>query len=232
MKAMIFSDLITSKNSFPTLLGMTLLIAVFIAIPTESLYGSIGACAAMIPFMYLFSISAYDEQNGWERYRLTLPITRRQVAYGRYASLLIVCACSFVLAVLVGCAIGLVADMLPGDVASSGLRLSSSGVAEVVGTALLTQVIILLVAALTMPFILRYGMTKGTRIAPVLLIFVITGAIVFASNTPFVGDLEVFISAMGMQGIVILLIAALGAVLVLYFISSFIAARLYEQREL
>lgn len=232
MKAMIFSDLITSKNSFPTLLGMTLLIAVFIAIPTESLYGSIGACAAMIPFMYLFSISAYDEQNGWERYRPTLPITRRQVALGRYASLLIVCACSLVLAVLMGCAIGLVADMLPADAVPSGLRLSNSGVAEVVGTALLTQVVILLVAALTMPFILRYGMTKGTRIAPVLLIFVITGIIVFVSNTPLVEDLEGFINVMGMQGIVIVLIVALAVVLALYVVSSFIAARLYERREL
>lgn len=42
MKAMIFSDLITSKNSILTLLGVTVLIAIFIAIPTGTLYGAIA----------------------------------------------------------------------------------------------------------------------------------------------------------------------------------------------
>lgn len=143
MKAMIFSDLITSKNSILTLLGVTVLIAIFIAIPTGTLYGSIGACAAMIPFMYLFSISAYDEMNGWERFRLTLPISRRQVAYGRYASMLIVCACSLVIAIVLGLLIGLVVDALPEGIVPEGLRLSNAGVGEVIGAALLTQVVIL-----------------------------------------------------------------------------------------
>lgn len=173
MKAMIFSDLITSKNSILTLLGVTVLIAIFIAIPTGTLYGAIGACAAMIPFMYLFSISAYDEMNGWERFRLTLPISRRQVAYGRYASMLIVCVCSLVIAIALGLLIGLVVDALPGGIVPEGLRLSNAGVGEVIGAALLTQVVILLVATLTLPFILRYGMTKATRIAPMVLIFAI-----------------------------------------------------------
>ena len=197
MKAMIFSDLITSKNSILTLLGVTVLIAIFIAIPTGTLYGAIGACAAMIPFMYLFSISAYDEMNGWERFRLTLPISRRQVAYGRYASMLIVCVCSLVIAIALGLLIGLVVDALPGGIVPEGLRLSNAGVGEVIGVALLTQVVILLVATLTLPFILRYGMTKATRIAPMVLIFAISGLAVLLGNTPIVGELEVFLGGMG-----------------------------------
>lgn len=124
MKAMVFSDLITSKNSFLTLLGVTVLIAIFIAIPTETLYGSIGACAAMIPFMYLFSISAYDEQNGWERYRLTLPISRRQVAYGRYTSMFIVCVVSLVMAVALGIVMGpwSTCSLQASSLTSSGFR--------------------------------------------------------------------------------------------------------------
>ena len=205
MKAMIFSDLITSKNSILTLLGVTVLIAIFIAIPTGTLYGAIGACAAMIPFMYLFSISAYDEMNGWERFRLTLPISRRQVAYGRYASMLIVCVCSLVIAIALGLLIGL--------------------------AALLTQVVILLVATLTLPFILRYGMTKATRIAPMVLIFAISGLAVLLGNTPIVGELEVFLGGMGQLQMVLLGAGIVVVVLALYAASALVAARFYEHRE-
>lgn len=232
MKAMIFSDLITSKNSALSLLGLTALIAVFISIPTGTLYGAIGACAAMIPFMYLFSISAYDEQNGWERYRLTLPISRRQVAYGRYASLLVVCACSLVIAVALGFVLGLVADALPADIAPEGVRLSNAGVAEVIGTALLTQVVILLVAMLTLPFILRYGMTKATRLAPMVLIFAICGVFILVGNTPIAENAEAFIAGLGSFQVGVLVAGAVAVVLVLYGLSAYAAARLYEHREL
>lgn len=232
MKAMIFSDLITSKNSLSMLLGTTVLIAIFIAIPTGTLYGSIGACAAMIPFMYLFSISAYDEQRGWERYRLTLPISRRQVAYGRYASMLIVCACSLVIAIALGLLIGVVADVLPADIVPENLRLSNASVAEVVSVALLTQMVILLVVTLTLPFILRYGMTKATRIAPMVLIFAICGLVVLLGNTPAIGGLEAFMSGAGQIQIAAVVVCAALVVLALYVVSALVAARLYERREL
>lgn len=232
MKAMIFSDLITSKNSALTLLGVTVLIAIFIALPTGTLYGSIGACAAMVPFMYLFSISAYDEQNGWERYRLTLPISRRQVAYGRYASMLIVCACSLVLAVVLGLLLGAIADRLPAGVVDPGMRLSNAGVGEVAGTALLTQAVILLTATIALPLILRYGMTKGARIVPMVLIFAFSGLAILISNTPIADTFETFMSGLDGFQIGMLIIAAFTVVLVLYGISTLIAARLYEHREL
>ncbi len=232
MRAMIFSDLITSKNSALALLGTTMLIAIFIAIPTGTLYGAIGACAAMVPFMYLFSISAYDEQNGWERYRLTLPISRRQVAYGRYASMLVVCVCSLVLAIVLGLAIGLVCDMLPAETVPEGVRLSNAGVGEVVGTALLTQTVILFVATLVLPFILRYGMTKATRIAPMLLIFVFAGVCVLAGNTPVGAQIESFVAGLGAGEMAALVVGVIAVVLALYLLSSLVAARLYEHREL
>lgn len=232
MKAMVLSDLITFRSSALALLGVTLLVAVFIAIPTGTLYGAIGACAAMVPFIYLFSISAYDEQHGWERYRLTLPISRRQVAYGRYASTLVVCACSLVVAVALGLAVGLVADALPESIVPEGLRLSNAGAGEIIGTALLTQTVILLVITLTLPLILRNGMTKSMRIAPMVLIFVISGGVVLLSNLPIVDQIEAFVSGLGSFGMGALVAAIAVAVLVLYGLSSLIAARFYEHREL
>ena len=66
MKAMIFSDLITSKNSIITLLGVTVLIAIFIAIPTGTLYGSIGAVIVVLIWLNLsaFTLILGAEMNG------------------------------------------------------------------------------------------------------------------------------------------------------------------------
>lgn len=83
MKAMIFSDLITSKNAFVQLLLISIVICGFLAWGTgEVIVGTGWQWATMAPLMYLFSIFAYDEMNGWERFRMTLPLTKHQVAYG------------------------------------------------------------------------------------------------------------------------------------------------------
>ena len=75
MKAMIFSDLITSKNAFVQLLLISIVICGFLAWGTGEVIVGTAAMATMAPLMYLFSIFAYDEMNGWERFRMTLPLT-------------------------------------------------------------------------------------------------------------------------------------------------------------
>lgn len=101
MKAMIFSDLITSKNVAVQLLLVSVVICGFLAWGTNETIVGTAAMATMTPMMYLFSIFAYDEMNGWERFRLTLPITKRQVAYGRYISMLIIAVISLLAAWIV-----------------------------------------------------------------------------------------------------------------------------------
>lgn len=101
MKAMIFSDLITSKNAFVQLLLISIVICGFLAWGTGEVIVGTAAMATMAPLMYLFSIFAYDEMNGWERFRMTLPLTKHQVAYGRYMSMLIVSVVSMLAAWLI-----------------------------------------------------------------------------------------------------------------------------------
>lgn len=86
MKAMIVSDFAVLRSALLQLLGICLVIALFMGYVMGAV-GTAAAIAAMIPFTGLFSLAAYDEQNNWERFRLTLPLTRRQVVFGRYASI-------------------------------------------------------------------------------------------------------------------------------------------------
>lgn len=86
MKAMIVSDFAVLRSVLLQLLGICLVIALFMGYVMGAV-GTAAAIAAMVPFTGLFSLAAYDEQNNWERFRLTLPLTRRQVVFGRYASI-------------------------------------------------------------------------------------------------------------------------------------------------
>lgn len=103
---------------------------------------------------------------------------------------------------------------------------------EIVSAALLTQMVILLVATLTLPFILRFGMTKATRIAPMVLIFAISGAAVLISNTPLIDGMEAFFNGMGQLQAVAAWTCVVLVILALYVASALIAGRLYEHREL
>ncbi len=90
MKAMIVSDFAVLRSALLQLVGICVVIALFMGYAMGTLVGGAAAIAAMPPFMLLFSLAATDEQNGWERFRLTLPLTRRQVVFGRYASLALI----------------------------------------------------------------------------------------------------------------------------------------------
>lgn len=229
MKAMIFSDLITCKNSFFALFGITVFVGVFISIATETLVTGVAAIAAMVPFMYLFSISAYDEQNGWERFRLTLPISRKQVAYGRYASTFIVMICSFMLACIVGLLMGAICSALSGLYIPEGLTLATFGFDSIFCIALATQLIMLVACIFTLPLIMRFGMTKGSRIVPVVIVLALSFGIAFTGN----GDGLTFIGDVFANGNTVLILACITACLIaLYIASALISAKLYEKREL
>ncbi len=231
MRTMLLADLVTSRNMALQQLGVAAIVGVFVAVFVEQLVTTVACIAAMVPFMYLFTMSAYDEQNGWERFRLTLPLTRRQVALGRYASMALMMVVSLAVAVAAGVVVGLVADALPAGIASEHLRLSDWGVTTLLLTGVFAQVVILLAAALSMPFIMRWGMTKGSRLVPIVLVVALSLGCGF-----FAPKAEQLFPAETLSGGVDILygpVALVGCVaVVLYVASALVSARLYDKREL
>ena len=67
MKTMMLSDLLTMRSSLQQMLVIVLAITIVMAAAMGTLMAAIAAVSAMIPFLYLFSVSSIDEQNGWER---------------------------------------------------------------------------------------------------------------------------------------------------------------------
>lgn len=231
MKAMIFSDLITSKNVAVQLLLLSVVICGFFAWGMGETIVGTAAMATMTPMMYLFSIFAYDEMNGWERFRLTLPITKRQVAYGRYISMLIIAVISLLAAWIVSFVFLAIVQ------ACGGLGMSTELVDPDTFVAILDCgfagfIFIIVLASLTLPFLMRFGMNKATRLLPLLVVVTIVLASVAIGNMMSGAiDLTVIRTFLN-ENTGLIAAAACIVTAILYAASAFIAARLYQAREL
>lgn len=233
MKTMIVADFATLRSSLLQLLGICLVIGLFMGYVMGAV-GTAAAIGAMLPFMLLFSLAAMDEQHGWERFRLTLPITRRQVVFGRYGTVALATVASLALALGLAFALVGLANLLPAAWVPETLTAAANPPAAIVGSTVGAVGIIIVAMAVALPLIMRFGMTKAARIVPVVVVIVIAAGVSF-----FDAD---FLFANGMMRDLVAwldtgsnyLVAGAGILLVvavLYAASAFIAAKLYEQRE-
>lgn len=160
MKAMIVSDFAVLRSVLLQLLGICLVIALFMGYVMGAV-GTAAAIAAMVPFTGLFSLAAYDEQNNWERFRLTLPLTRRQVVFGRYASIALLTVGSLALALVLGLGIAALAGLLPAEWLPESLSPSENTPEMIVGSTVGGVSVVAIAMAVAMPVITRFGMTKA-----------------------------------------------------------------------
>lgn len=233
MKAMIVSDFAVLRSALLQLVGICVVIALFMGYAMGTLVGGAAAIAAMPPFMLLFSLAATDELNGWERFRLTLPLTRRQVVFGRYASLgsspqppsLSPWRCRFCCwASSPVCRAGILPE---------GLTPADNPPAALVGSVVGAVGVITLGMAVTLPLIFRFGMTRATRLVPVVVVIAIAAGISFfdagIQPTGVLASLAQWLDTG--SNYLLLAIAMVAAVALVYAASALIAAKLYEKRE-
>lgn len=238
MKAMIFSDLITSRRAFTQLFVIMAIVAVVIAVGMETLAPIAAIAAAMIPMMFIFSAAAYDEMNRWEAFRLGLPLSRNSVVWGRYASLLLVTAAAtafgIVYSLLVALLAAVFADGMGQNAMLAGLLLESNPPEMMVASGCMGAAAVMLMSAVTLPFIMRFGMTRAARIIPLVAIFAVAGFLMaVGSDGPLAG-----IMPQGAQwllgtddGFMVLTVGALVVTLAIYVISAFVSTRVYAARE-
>ncbi|MDO4290384.1 MAG: ABC-2 transporter permease [Eggerthellaceae bacterium] len=235
MKAMIFSDLITMRRSLVQLVGIMAAIACLLAFGMETLVPVAACVAVMIPVMYVFTAMAYDELNGWEKFRLALPLSRSNVVAGRYAGMLLVCAAALVLGLALTLTIAGVAEALSGGMGGNpkvaALLLANNPPQALLAAGMLGALTALVMGAVVLPLTMRFGMTKGARVMPLVLVFVavvVMGVFGDALN----GFAEALLHGDAGVSPVALGVGAVAAVLAVYAASAALATRLYRTREL
>lgn len=232
MKAMLMSDLLIAKKYLPQQLGIAVVVGLFITFMIGNLYIAAPMVSVMIPFTLTIMILSLDERANWQEFRLALPVSRTDVITGRYASF----ALLSLLGVAVGLAITLVliaaAQLLPNVQALADLIVNLSWQA-VLFTCVAGLVILLLMLSVVMPLFSRFGMTKGVRYLPLLIIFGVFIAFSFDGNGPpaeLLANLNLLLETpMGTIGLAAGLVAV---VVVLYAASAALSVKLYAKRQL
>lgn len=78
MKRAFMSELAIVRTLVPSIAGVGLFIFVVLTLANASdgdsgISAGAGAVSAMSPIIFMNSLAGFDNQNGWERYRATLP---------------------------------------------------------------------------------------------------------------------------------------------------------------
>ena len=94
MKRAFMSELAIARSLIPSIAGVGLFMFVVLTLANVSDVDSgmsAGACAvsAMSPIIIMNSLAGYDNQNGWERYRATLPFSRKDIICARYLCIVV-----------------------------------------------------------------------------------------------------------------------------------------------
>lgn len=243
MFSMIKCDLACLRGVARNLAGTALFVAAIFALAMGA-SGVLCAATIVIALSVVNRLMAYDEQNNWQAFRQALPLSRGQVVCGRYVT---VALCVFA-SLLVGIAVTLLTDLVISVVVSMHPGLQLNSWSELIDLSLQPfDLLELFVAcgaagiavsffglALALPFMFRFGFTKGTRYIP--LVFVALSLLVFltmqgisssgfdlASLAPLLENTDTIVGI------------SLGAVLVslvVYGLSCLVSLRLYTTREL
>lgn len=227
MRRMLLCDLTVIRRQLPQITLTALVCALILSIVSVSMaaVAVIMMATLMITYMIVVTLSAYDDVSGWAAFRLTLPLSRRDVVLGRYATIAVTCLASAILGIALSALVGPVEEAVLPTVTGEALLATGWNLSDALALALAGISLSLAYMAVILPIYLTFGTTKGTRLLAVFLI-IVPAAIIGASGGIISSIPEQFTTG------AIVLTALPAIALVLFAISAAISMRLYARRDL
>lgn len=238
MKKAFLVELTVLTGYIKQLLPIAAVTGAFLAIGMGSTVALAGAFICMFCMMGSMAASAYDDANNWGAYRLTLPMSRRDIVLGRYAAVVAM----GVLGVVVGALIQLLAaavgalNVLPTQI-NDAIAMSGDDVLASVFSVFVCLFMGMTAASLVVPTYFKFGNTKATQFLPMAVMLLYAVAIfIFAqiSNAvdmaPLLSQFLTWIETpIGMASCIVALVALTALVL---SISAAVSMRIYTRRDL
>ena len=84
MKRAFLIEMTVLKSYVRQLVGLGFFVSIFVSIGMQRIVSVPGILTMMMFMMGSMSAAAYDEQSGWGLFRLTMPVSRRDVVLARY----------------------------------------------------------------------------------------------------------------------------------------------------
>lgn len=232
MKRAFMSELAIARTLIPSIAGVGLFIFVVLTLANASDGDSgmsAGACAvsAMSPIIIMNSLAGYDNQNGWERYRATLPFTRKDIVCARYL-------CIIVFSAIMACAAALLNIIALPLFDGMGISPTGQTIFEVVSASFASMLISLALVFLTRPLFFRFGHMEALRLS--IALFALLGCFTMAmlsSSNSITNWLISFAGANPDHAVIGCLCAGMIILdFALFTLSAAISTKVYQARDL
>lgn len=181
MKRAFMSELAIARTFIPSIAGIGLFIFVVLTLANASDGDSgmsAGACAvsAMSPIIIMNSLAGYDNQNGWERYRATLPFSRKDIICARYL-------CIIAFSAVMACAAVLLSIIALPFFDHTGIPSTGQTVFEITIASAASMLISLMMVFLAQPLFFRFGHMEALRLSVGLFALMGCGTMAMLSSS-------------------------------------------------
>lgn len=181
MKRAFMSELAIARTLIPSIAGVGLFIFVVLTLANASDGDSgmsAGACAvsAMSPIIIMNSLAGYDNQNGWERYRATLPFSRKDIICARYL-------CIIAFSAVMACAAVLLNIIALPFFDRTGIPSTGQTVFEITIASAASMLISLMMVFLAQPLFFRFGHMEALRLSVGLFALMGCGTMAMLSSS-------------------------------------------------
>ena len=181
MKRAFISELAIVRTLVPSIAGVSLFIFVVLTLANASDGDSgisAGACAvsAMSPIIFMNSLAGYDNQNGWERYRATLPFSRKDIICARYL-------CIIAFSAVMACAAVLLNIIALPFFDHTGIPSTGQTVFEITIASAASMLISLMMVFLAQPLFFRFGHMEALRLSVGLFALMGCGTMAMLSSS-------------------------------------------------
>ena len=156
MKAALKSELAILGTFMPAFAVILVPVCIIMAFAIGNCISAVACVSAMVPMILMFSLTSYDDQNGWRRYRASLPFSRRDVVGARYGSILFASLIAATCAAVLGIALNAI---LPSFVH----EFETMPTTEVAAGSLTATFSVVIMVAIGEPLLIKFGATKGVR---------------------------------------------------------------------
>ena len=232
MKRAFMSELAIVRTLVPSIAGVGLFIFVVLTLANASdgdsgMSAGVCAVSAMSPIMVMSSLAGFDNQNGWERYRATLSISRKDIICARYLSIIAFSA-------VMTCAGALLSIITLPFFDHTGMPSTGQFVFETTIASAASMLISLMMVFLAQPLFFRFGHMEALRLSVGL--FALLGCLAMAtlsSSNPISNWLMSITGANPDPAVLGCLCAGIAALaLALCAISCTVSTKVYRVRDL
>lgn len=225
MKTAMMCDLRTLAPFLPPILIAFVLICMLNTLGGSSV-AAVGSAVVMMVLLCMFSFAGYDNQNGWDRYRATLPLSRREIIAGRYLVVLLLGMAGALAAVVMGGAFQALFRMLPVTPAAD-----AGGMPALLGASAVSMSWGLIICAVAMPLTVKFGTMRAMRLfACGLGIIASLGVAVGAGIMPDEGF--AMVAAWIEDNLIVCIVGCIAVSLVAYGASCVVSVAIYERKDI